>query len=50
MFYCSFKFVTAAQEICESFKDDGYWADFIDPSSGRPVSCVNNYPEMSVIY
>lgn len=29
-------FVDAAKEICEQLQNDGYWSDFIDPSSGRP--------------
>lgn len=29
-------FVIAAEEICTQLKQQGYWADFIDPSSGRP--------------
>ena len=26
----------AATSICESLRAEGYWADFIDPASGRP--------------
>lgn len=29
-------FVSAAKEMCARLKNDGYWADFIDPSSGTP--------------
>ncbi|XP_068234504.1 cobalamin trafficking protein CblD [Palaemon carinicauda] len=29
-------FVQAADEICSKLKAEGYWADFIDPTSGRP--------------
>ena len=28
-------FVDAAKEICQQLQDGGYWADFIDPSSGN---------------
>nr|XP_006821067.1 PREDICTED: methylmalonic aciduria and homocystinuria type D homolog, mitochondrial-like isoform X2 [Saccoglossus kowalevskii] len=27
-------FITGAQEICDLLKAEGYWADFVDPSSG----------------
>ena len=33
------QFVQGATEICEALREAGHWADFIDPSSGRPVSC-----------
>lgn len=29
-------FVSAAKELCGRLKNDGYWSDFIDPSSGKP--------------
>uniref|UniRef100_A0A6A7FTY8 Methylmalonic aciduria and homocystinuria type D n=1 Tax=Hirondellea gigas TaxID=1518452 RepID=A0A6A7FTY8_9CRUS len=29
-------FVNAASQICKTLTDEGYWADFVDPSSGRP--------------
>jgi len=28
--------VVICKELCGRFKDDGYWSDFIDPSSGTP--------------
>lgn len=31
------KFVDSAQELCNLLEKEGFWADFIDPSSGRPV-------------
>lgn len=30
------KFVSTAQRMCGYLKESGYWADFVDPSSGRP--------------
>ncbi|GFN75350.1 methylmalonic aciduria and homocystinuria type d homolog, mitochondrial [Plakobranchus ocellatus] len=29
-------FVQGAAEICQAFEEAGFWADFIDPSSGKP--------------
>jgi len=29
-------FIESAMNICEALKQEGFWADFIDPTSGRP--------------
>jgi hypothetical protein len=33
-----FQFIKGASDICEALNNSGFWADFIDPSCGRPVS------------
>ncbi|VDP45801.1 unnamed protein product [Soboliphyme baturini] len=31
-------FIVIASDICDLLASQGYWAEFIDPNSGRPVS------------
>lgn len=35
------QFVLTAKNICDKLKNGGYWADFINPFSGRPYLCPN---------
>jgi len=30
------EFIQGAVEICQAFEENGFWADFIDPDSGKP--------------
>jgi hypothetical protein len=34
------QFIEGATEICNALYQAGFWADFIDPSCGKPVSHV----------
>lgn len=38
-FPSSLQFVNGAKEMCFSLWTAGYWADFIDPTTGTAVSC-----------
>eukprot|EP00096_Caligus_rogercresseyi_P010244 TRINITY_DN3667_c0_g1_i1.p1 TRINITY_DN3667_c0_g1~~TRINITY_DN3667_c0_g1_i1.p1 ORF type:complete len:303 (-),score=105.14 TRINITY_DN3667_c0_g1_i1:165-1073(-) len=42
-------FVEIAKEICARIKDQGYWADFIHPSSGAPFYARNNPSGMTFL-
>lgn len=30
-------YVETAEELCSALRNAGFWADFVDPSSGKPV-------------
>jgi hypothetical protein len=35
-------FMSFARVLCQSIRDAGYWADFIDPCSGLPMLTLNS--------
>ena len=40
----SFQFIQGAEYICLRLMECGFWADFIDPSSGKPVGVESITP------
>lgn len=46
---CCMQFIAGAKEICHALRTEGFWADFIDPSSGLAVSHINVYRTFDTI-